>query len=183
MGLITDVGNDLLYGAEPSQIENWVATCLARLGEINAQLILTELPLANLQHLSPRKFTFFSKLFFPFCQLSLSDARNKASELNQRLLDLAARFGASTIKPDPTWYGFDPIHIRYAKYPCAWSQILGAVPSAAPEVGASPVRSLSALTRMRIAWVAPHRRQLLHWVQSTMQPSMILADGSRIAVY
>lgn len=183
IGLVTDVGNDLLYGAEPAQIESWVDTCLARLTAHGARLVLTELPLANLNKLGPRKFWFFSRLFFPFCQLSLSDAVHKAKELNDRLLNLASRWNATVIKPSPDWYGIDPIHVRYSHYPQAWSQMVGSLLESREETSSGLTPSMSWRMKMRLAWVAPQRRRLLRWVQSTTQPSLILEDGSRIAVY
>ena len=42
--LVTDVGNDLLYGATPATILHWVDECLRRLAERNARAVLTLLP-------------------------------------------------------------------------------------------------------------------------------------------
>lgn len=182
IGLVTDVGNDLLYGAEPDQVAEWVEACLQRLTENGSRLVITELPLSTLSELGPRKFWLFSRLFFPFCQLSLTEALQKAKVLNDRLLELAKRWNATVIRPMPEWYGVDPIHVRYAEYPRAWSHMLQSV-LGSTEGDAEVTSSMSWRMKMRLAWVVPQRRKLWKWVQSTAQPSLILEDGSRIAVY
>ena len=44
LALITDVGNDLLYGAPVPEIAGWVEACLERLRERQVEAILTLLP-------------------------------------------------------------------------------------------------------------------------------------------
>ena len=46
--LITDVGNDLLFGVSPQRVVEWVDQCLERLASVSQSLVITELPLINL---------------------------------------------------------------------------------------------------------------------------------------
>ena len=44
--LVSDIGNDILYGASVDQIAEWVEQCLARLRGACDRIVITELPLA-----------------------------------------------------------------------------------------------------------------------------------------
>jgi hypothetical protein len=50
--LVTDVGNDLLYGVPPRQIVKWVAACLDRLTDVGASTVVTQLPIASVERLT-----------------------------------------------------------------------------------------------------------------------------------
>ena len=44
-GLVTDVGNDIIYGFPPARILEWVEETVERLQEFTPDIVLTELPL------------------------------------------------------------------------------------------------------------------------------------------
>src|SRR5216684_5160352 len=50
--LVTDVGNDVLYGFSAEQILDWVAEALGRLCRLNADIVVTDLPLASIRRVS-----------------------------------------------------------------------------------------------------------------------------------
>ncbi|MDZ4781362.1 MAG: hypothetical protein SGJ19_14005 [Planctomycetia bacterium] len=121
--LVTDVGNDLLYGAPPEQIADWVGACLAQLPRDDTRVAMTGLPLAALATLQPWRFALLSRVFFPLHAISFEGMRRDALELNDRLQQLAARHDAEWIEPCGAWYGFDPIHIRMEVWEAAWGNI------------------------------------------------------------
>ena len=49
--LVTDIGNDLIYGRSVDEIAQWVDTCLARLNALEARTVVTGLPIDNLASL------------------------------------------------------------------------------------------------------------------------------------
>ena len=122
--LITDVGNDILYGASVDQIADWVRECVARLQGLGVQPRLTHLPLDSLQSLSRRRFLFFRKLLFPSSTLSYEGAMSAAAELDAAIVELSDASGLERTEPQPHWYGLDPIHIRRRARPEAWQQFL-----------------------------------------------------------
>lgn len=122
--LITDVGNDILYGASVDQIADWVRECVVRLQSLGVQPRLTHLPLDSLRSLSRRRFLFFRKLLFPSSTLSYEDAMSAAAELDAALIELSNASGLERTEPQPHWYGLDPIHIRRRARPEAWQQFL-----------------------------------------------------------
>ncbi|HSS47569.1 MAG TPA: hypothetical protein VLX28_01360, partial [Thermoanaerobaculia bacterium] len=65
LALVTDVGNDLVYGAEVAEIVRWIETCLNRLARRRSRVVLTLLPLARLEKLSPWEVRLAVSLLFP----------------------------------------------------------------------------------------------------------------------
>ena len=122
--LITDVGNDILYGASVEQIADWVRECVARLQSLGVQPRLTHLPLDSLRSLSRRRFLFFRKLLFPSSTLTYENAMSAAADLDAALVELSDASGLERTEPQPHWYGLDPIHIRRRARPEAWQQFL-----------------------------------------------------------
>ena len=131
--LITDIGNDLLYGAETDQIAEWVEICLTRLSRADATITMTMMPMRNIETLSPRRFDFFRKLLFPGKAINLDAIVANARALDAQLQSLGRRFGVVVIEQRPEWYGLDPIHLKMTSWKRAWSEILSSWnPSAAP---------------------------------------------------
>lgn len=125
VALITDVGNDLLYGAPVPAIAGWVATCLERLERHGAEPIVGLLPLASLEKVSPFRYHLLRRILFPGRRAApWSAVLDGARELNGRLRSLALEHGARLVEPSPSWYGIDPIHVRRSMRSRAWKQIL-----------------------------------------------------------
>lgn len=125
VGLVTDVGNDLLYGAPVPTIAGWVGTCLERLARQEAEIILGLLPLATLEKVSPVRYHLVRQILFPGRRAApWSAVLDSARELNDRLRRLGLEHGARLVEPSPSWYGIDPIHVRRSMRSQAWNQIL-----------------------------------------------------------
>lgn len=140
-GLITDIGNDLLYGAEPNTIAGWVSEIVNRLLELGIRPVLTQLPLASLQSLSRFRFQFFRRIMFPASRLSFENAMRFAGELNERVAELAASRELTVLKPVGDWYGLDPIHFRRGIRAAAWTTYLSALDQSARAEECSPFRA------------------------------------------
>ncbi len=178
--LVTDIGNDILYGASVEAIVGWVATCFDRLSEASAQTIVTELPVGNLRGLSTSRFRFLRSLLFPACRLSMEQVVDAAHELNRRIGQLAGERQIRVIPLKNTWFGFDPIHIRRRHWPLAWREILGNWHD--QPVTASAARgSLPRWLYLRL--LTPEHRQIFGLTQRCRQPSGKLRNGTTIALY
>lgn len=177
--LLTDIGNDIVYGADVERIAGWVEQCLERLTPICERIVITELPLDSVSRLGPLRFHLFRTCFFPTSRISFHDARSQSQSLNSRVVDLANRYGASIKVPKREWYGFDPIHIRMRYWPIAWQEILSAWRDDVHQQRAkgSIIRWLK-LHRQR-----PLSRQMLGIHQQRDQPTCKLRDGSTISLY
>jgi hypothetical protein len=177
--LVTDIGNDILYGQPVEQIAAWVEECLARLSRVTSALAITELPLQTTHALSDRGFLLFRSLFYPRCLLTREEARSRSLLLNERVVELAAKYGASIVKPSAAWYGLDPIHIRRTRAARAWREILGPW---SPESEAALAR-LSLVRWIAVRRMRPQERQLWGRVQRCAQPAGRLSDGTTISLY
>lgn len=125
VALVTDVGNDLLYGAPVPAIAGWVETCLQRLSRQRAEIILALLPLPSLEKTSPFRYHLIRQILFPGRRAAPWSAMlESARELNERLRRLGLEHGARLVEPSPSWYGIDPIHVRRSMRSQAWNQIL-----------------------------------------------------------
>ena len=123
--LVTDVGNDIMYGYPPAQILEWVDECVARLQRFTPDVVVTGLPHAAVAGLPPARYLLFRSVFFPRCRLTLDadDARRRRGGRGPPGRSPPNR-GARSCRLKPEWYGFDPIHIRPGMWNAAWQEIL-----------------------------------------------------------
>lgn len=174
--LLTDIGNDLVYGVTAGQIADWVESCLQRLAPLSTRLVLTGLPLAALEALGEPRFLLLRTLLFPTSTLTLAGATRGARDLNERLEQLARRYQATLVTPESHWYGWDPIHIRPRNYQSAWSLIMSAWQTSAEHSDGLRAPALIKLLR-------PHERWLFCLRQRVKQPIHTWKDGSTLSLY
>jgi hypothetical protein len=177
--LITDVGNDILYGADADQIAVWVAECLTRLRGVCDQVVVTELPLARVASVTPPQYRWIRTLLFPRSRVTFAEAIARAHELNAHVAELASQHRAVLRVPRVDWYGWDPIHIRRACWSDAWYEILSAWNDRA-----TPQRARGSWRR----WLQLHRqrplaRRLFGFEQRRAQPACSLRSGSAISLF
>ncbi len=190
--LVTDVGNDILYGHDARQILGWVEECVARLQAVSDDVALTDLPLAAIRRLGPARFLFFRSLFVPSCRLGLAAVAQAAERLSEGLLELAERRRLRLVRLRPAWYGLDPIHIRPRSWRSAWREIVGASlhDCVAPqcEPGAEPTprpvrRSGSRREAIALYLARPERMRVLGHEWHSPQMGRPLPAGGRLRLY
>lgn len=176
--LVTDVGNDLLYGFPADQVATWVREAVARLAARKATIAITRLPLASISGVGSFRYSLLRTLYVPGCRLSLDDLKSAANRLDQQLLAIAAEFGATVIEQPQDWYAFDAIHLRRRSLDRLWSESCDAW--GLPRPAASPRASLAswAVLGSRTAEV----RMLAGRMRYTRQPT-VERDGLRISLY
>ena len=84
--IVTDIGNDILYGVSPEKISAWVKKCFERLSTRGAAIATTGLPLVSLARMSPWEFRIFSSILYPFSFLKFQEAQARARELDAAML-------------------------------------------------------------------------------------------------
>ena len=176
LGLMTDVGNDLLYGAEVSQIAEWVEACVTRMKGYGADVVLTGLPIDCLERLGTWRYYTIRKLLFPRSRISLEEIRRRAHELNDRLAERARRHGATVVELPGRWYGLDPIHFRHTCRGEVWRRILCGWSSFPPE---TPTHLASPATWYRLSRIQPQIRRVFGRERRTSQP---VFDRGRVSV-
>jgi hypothetical protein len=175
--LLTDVGNDLMYGFPPDRIAGWVETCLNRLAEVDARVVMTRLPIARVEKLSAWRYHTTRASFFPRHRpIAWDNMLGRVRELDERVTAAARSCGATVVTPPLEWYGFDPIHIRWTRRAPAWSQILAEWPGFHVGANSRKASPLPLLGRM------PQRYRLCGRDATTPQP-VVIRDDVTLSLY
>jgi hypothetical protein len=172
--VVTDVGNDIQYGADAAAILGWVRECVARLAARGASIRITAIPLARLARVTKGEYLFFRTIFFPRSRVARNETLETAAEVDSQLRRLAAETGATIVEPRGEWYGGDPIHIRRAKRRSAWAEILGV-----PAVG----RLMSGLQAIRLRAAAPDWRWVGGIELRASQPTIRIGGETPVSLY
>jgi hypothetical protein len=173
--LVTDVGNDILYGASPPQILAWVAESLDRLRRVTDDIVVAGLPLDAIRALTPGRFLAFRTILFHRCRLTFPQALDASEQVAEGLAALAAARGARFVALRPEWYGLDPVHVRPRQWRAAWLEILGAHGTA----GAAP----SLAETVRLHALRPERQWLFGIEGVKAQRGARLGKGGRVWLY
>ena len=173
--LITDIGNDVIYGVPVQTILKWVIQCVDRLQEIQATIVVTLPPMASLEKLTPWRFRVARSLLFPGRRITLDDTLDRTRTLHAGLGSLGGRPGLTVVEPEGRWYGLDPIHPRRRFLAKAWQQALGPWAADATE---PPRARLSPRRWLRLRTITPQQWWLLGRELGQDQPSGQLGDGT-----
>jgi hypothetical protein len=177
--LITDIGNDIGYGASPDMITRWVEACLRQLREVAERTIVTALPMESLERLGKLRFHLMRAILFPRSALNWETALERARAVNEAVRSLALSHNACFVHPQGEWYGLDPIHIRRSRRASAWNSVLSNWQGAqAASHARLTMRDRALLRRAR-----PRERMMFGKLQRHQQPNVVLADGTTISLY
>lgn len=121
--VMTDIGNDIMYGAPVEKILQWVGTQITRLIQMDSHLIVVLLPEKSIRRLKKRQYQLMSSILFPNNNITYEYALDCICRVNSGLRNLAEENDAHVIVPDVTWYGWDTIHIHTKQTSLAWSLI------------------------------------------------------------
>ena len=174
--LVTDVGNDILYGFSAEQTLAWTAEAVERLRKFTPDIVLTDLPLAAIRRLSQAKFLAFRSILIPSCRLSLGEILHAAEQVNDGLAALAAARSIQFFPLNPEWYTFDPIHIRPSQWRPAWQEILGCKSGTRRDGGGR-------LEGLKLYFTPPERQWLFGMEQFTPQAGRKLPSGAKVWLY
>jgi hypothetical protein len=170
--LVTDIGNDIAYGATPAELTGWVEGCLARVAGHGARPIVTLLPAASLARLARWQYHVFKTVLFPGRRLPFGLFHGRLAEANARLTELAARHHAVLVTPPAEWYRADAIHLAGPRRAAAWHAILATW-------GAGP----DAATAVACRGLAPDWRTVCGMSLRRAQPAAVLPDGTTISLF
>lgn len=178
--LLTDIGNDVMYGAQPGQVAQWAESMLDRLGRMNARTVLTGLPMENILGLGRMKYRIARTILFPGRPMPYDEAMDRVRDLNKRVAALGSRPDVAYVRTRPQWYGIDGIHIRMKRWTDAWGEML------APwnDENQQSVRVRGSIKRcLHLRLMAPQRRWFFGIERRQTQPAGTLRDGSTIWLY
>jgi len=179
--LLTDIGNDILYGLLPEQILQSVERCVEPLQRQSAQIVVTGLPLASIECLSERRYTFFRNLFYPSCRLSWHETISRAWAVHDGLVEMAAHRKFILHEQRPEWFGLDGIHVNYWQRAAYYRAIVQQFPNSGEKLGLlESKRKFFPVWQQRPEFAF---KTLAGRAVYCQQPSGLLADGSIICKY
>ena len=179
LALVTDVGNELLYGARSVLVASWVRETVWRLADRGATIAITRLPMAGIAEVGPVRYRALRTLFVPGCRLSLAGLKEAATRLDADLQAIAGDFGVQIIEQPAHWYGFDTLHVRRRHLDDLWHAACKAWGIPAVE---SPATS-SLATWARVGTKAAEVRSLGGVMRFTKQPVLPLRSGGTLSLY
>jgi len=179
--ILTDIGNDLIYGSRPAQVTAWVDECAARLRPVSEHMVLTGLPLSSVQGIGLLRFHAFRNVLFPKSTLRLVDAKQHAVALDEEVRRLAAAHSAALVVPESQWYGVDPIHIRVLVQRQAWQKIFSLF--ARRDFLPSTIPRGSWREWWRVMMIRPEESRVLARDRKVVQPAVMLRDGSSVSFF
>lgn len=174
--IVSDVGNDILYGFSHARILAWVEEALDRLGEHADDIVLAGLPRVGVGDISERKFLFFRSVFFPRCRLSFAEVASTAARIGEGVAALAQLRKLRYVELREEWYGVDPIHFRPAAWREAWQEIVCGERS--PELG-----RLSPIEALRLYCMRPQHQQVFGVEFGVEQHGVRLPSGGTVRLY
>lgn len=120
LALLTDVGNELLYGLGVAAVAEAVGEAARRLTDRGARLAITGLPLASISGVGAVRYGLLRSLYVPGCPLTLDALKEAARWLDDEVRSLAAKLDATYIEQRGDWYGFDAIHLKRPRLDDLW---------------------------------------------------------------
>ena len=184
VALVTDIGNDLLYGFGAVQVGDWVHETLQRLAARGIRVAVTRLPLASLAGVGEIRYRLLRSIYVPHCPLSLGQLRDAAAELDARVVSAAGVWGATLIDQPAAWYGLDALHVRRVRLDEFWRRVCDAweIDAAGGGLRAhTPTASLADWAALGSA--AAEVRGFGRMVLRTPQPSVTRRGPLRVWMY
>lgn len=179
--LLTDIGNDIVYELMPEQVLRSVERCIEQLQRQSARIVVTNLPVASIERLSKRRYTFFRNLFYPSCRLPRNETLSRARAVHAGLVDMAVRRQFMLVEQEPRWFGPDGIHVNYWQREAFYRDIVRRFADSGAKLelpGSKQAFSLSWQRRPEFAF-----KTVLGRAIHCPQPSGQLADGSSVGKY
>lgn len=176
--LLTDIGNDILYGLPPEQVLRTLEWCINQLQKHAAQIVVTNLPMASIESLSERRYIFFRNIFYPSCQLSRDETISRAQVVHRGLVEMAVKRHFKLYEQKPDWFGLDGIHINYWQRKAYYQDVLNQFPGPDKKPDARRDKQELLLTWQRRPEFA--YKTVLGRASYCQQPSGQLPDGSLV---
>lgn len=185
VAVVTDIGNDLLYGFPSEQLTAWVDETLTRLRQRGFATVITRLPLASIARVGGIRYQLLKTLFVPGCQLSLEEIKSVSAEVDAAVIRLAATHQATVVDQPGCWYGFDAIHLRRPCLDILWRQAAAGWSGVTQRQVVMPARTGRHSWRSwaRLGSATAEVRSLSRVMRFTPQPAVELRDSTRVFLY
>jgi hypothetical protein len=181
VALITDIGNDIMYGSSPQQIALWIQQCVDRLQRDGAAVSINAMPIDSIRSVRAWQYAIVKGLLFPTRRITFRQAIDRSIELHDRIAEVARSRSVPLITCHRHWYGFDPIHIRKRHRRDAWHMIMSGSSGVAD--AASVTMGGSVFTRADLRRLKPLEYHRFGISRKCAQPCLRLRDGTMISLF
>ena len=122
VALVTDIGNDIMYGVSIEKVINTLQQVFDRLQSMKAEIFYTTLPVIFEKGDYPVWFCILRSLLFPRSTVAYDEATAGVTKVNQFLRKYDSEH--SHLIPDMDRYlGYDGIHYGWLRAHHAWSHV------------------------------------------------------------
>lgn len=143
VALITDIGNDVMYGVPAAEIIFHLDSLMRNLNAIGADVFVSPIPLAVEEDVSEFQFRVLRAVFFPRSPVEYSGAADAVRRINGFLRESAG--GRIHLLPSAKdFLGMDKIHYSMFQSHKAWSGAVAEILRALPVEKTGKVSLLSA---------------------------------------
>jgi len=123
--LITDLGNDLMYGVSADTLIECLDRMINRMIEWDADIFLTSIHVNLKKDVSPTTFLILRFLFYPGSKVSYEETDLFVAKVNEYLKDKSEKNErVHLITGMETFAGSDRIHYSLLKTHAAWSKVV-----------------------------------------------------------
>lgn len=180
--LVTDIGNDIIYGRTPTQLLDWVNATLDRLETHCDSIAISALPIENIERIPLWHAKLVQYMTYPARDLPVERAIERARAVDLGVRRIADERRAVLIEPDVEWYRFDPIHIRAGRWPDAALAMLMPLDAEARRNPPAAAVSPSLRNRLRLHTAMPQQFRIAGFRFRCRQPVRTIA-GSTLSLY
>lgn len=124
VALITDIGNDIMYGVAPEEIVSGLQYLFSALDEFETNIFITPIPIDLKNEIGEFYFHILRQIFFPKSQAEYSQTSETIEIVNNFILQ-SANEKITVINDMKQFCGVDKIHYSILKSQPAWSHVAG----------------------------------------------------------
>ena len=148
VALVSDIGNDIMYGVPAEQVTETVQQIFAKLQLLDAEIFYTTLPVAFEKRVNPLWFYLLRSVLLPSSRVSYDEAVAGIIEVNQFLRQSASK-QCYLISDMDRYLGFDEIHYEWLHAHSAWDHVAKVI---LEKLGINMIREIPLSAMMKSYW-------------------------------
>jgi hypothetical protein len=122
IALITDIGNDIMYGVAASEITACLSVLLKQFSALDADVFLQPIPIDLSEDVSESQFRLLKSIFYPHSAIDYEQAREAVFAVNDFLRTNAGE-RVHLLPSGKEFMGIDKIHYSVFQSHKAWSGV------------------------------------------------------------
>ena len=148
VALVTDIGNDIMYGVPAEEIVAGLQTLFSELEEIGADTFITAIPVDLEKDVGESYFRILRRIFFPKSRVEYHEAASTVQTVNRFIKESASK-KIVALEGMEKFCGRDKIHYSLLGCHRAWSYVAGEMLNrlnATAPINIGPIDMVSSLT-------------------------------------